>query len=144
MKNSLDLSKPKDKVVHGITVQKFTMGKYLEVMRDIDDLPRQLLDTCFPGESIDSVIKKLKVADRNTILTLLTRVGMGAADMLMDLMVKALEVDKDVLLEMSPNELLDVAIAWWEQNDLTAFFKRVWAKVEPKLQATINTGSNNG
>lgn len=146
-KGSVDLSLPREKSVHGITVTKVPVGKYISSMQDIQDLPKTIMEKCFPGEDLQAVINQAKAADSGFVLDLTGKLLVNAPEIIIDLASQYLSVEKDELLELSPSELLDVLEAWWELNDLSDFFGRVWKKIKPMLASQFRTqalGFNDG
>mgnify|MGYP001032771469 CR=1 FL=1 len=146
-KGSIDLSLPKEKTVHGIPVTKVPVGKYIASMQDIQDLPMTIMEKCFPGEDLQTVINQAKAADSGFVLDLTGKLMVNAPEIIIDLASQYLSVEKEELLALSPTELLDVLEAWWELNDLSDFFGRVWKKIKPLLASQFQTqalGSNDG
>ncbi len=145
-KESSNISLPKSKTVHGIKIEKVKVGRYLESMEEIQDLPKTIIEKCFPDEGLTGLISRAKTADTEFITDLVTKLMLNAPEMIIDLAVKYIDVEKEQLLDLLPNELFEVLSAWWEINDLTAFFKNVWAKMKPMIQTTrtMRTGFNDG
>lgn len=145
-KQSSNISLPKSKTVHGIKIEKVKVGRYLESMEEIQDVPKTIIEKCFPDEGLAGLISRAKTADTAFIADLATKLLLNAPEIIIDLAVKYIDVDKETLLDLTPNELFEVLSAWWEINDLTTFFKSVWAKVKPMIQTnkTVKTGFNDG
>jgi len=146
-RQSVDLTLPKEKNVHGITIKKVPVGKYVASMEDIQNLPKTIMGKCYPDEDLQSVINRAKTADREFLLDLFGKLMVHAPEIIVDLASLYLDVGKEVLLSLSPSELLDVLEAWWELNDLSDFFGRVWKKIKPMLTGQLQTqtlGSSAG
>lgn len=136
-------SLPKDRTVHGIPVKKLAVGQYIASMEEIQDLPQKLLDALLQeGGSISDITR----GTGQDLIGVLLRLLGTAPDLVLDLAVTYIETDRETLLALSPSELLDVLEAWWELNDLSDFFGRVWQKVKPMLEhyQTPKTGSSAG
>lgn len=136
-------SLPKDRTVHGIPVKKLAVGQYIASMEEIQDLPQKLLDALLPeGGSISDITR----GTSQDLVGVLLRLLGTAPDLVIDLAVTYIETDRETLLALSPSELLDVLEAWWELNDLSDFFGRVWQRVKPMLERyqTPTTGSSDG
>ncbi len=136
-------SLPKDRTVHGIPVKKLAVGQNIASMEEIQDLPQKLLDALLPeGGSISDITR----GTSQDLVGVLLRLLGTAPDLVIDLAVTYIETDRETLLALSPSELLDVLEAWWELNDLSDFFGRVWQRVNPLLgrYQTRTTGSRAG
>lgn len=146
-KGSVNLSLPKNKTIHGIEVSKVPVGKYIASMQDVQDLPKTIMEKCFPDEDLQTVINRAKAADSGFVLDLISKLLVNAPEIIIDLASQYLSVEKEELLALSPSELLDVLEAWWELNDLSDFFGRVWKKIKPMLASQFQIqvlGSNDG
>lgn len=143
-KKKENLSLPKTKVIHGITLEKVKVGRYLESMEEIQELPKTIIEKCFPDEGLAGLITRAKTADTAFITDVVTKLMLNAPEIIIDLAVKYINTDKETLLELTPNELFEVLDAWWELNDLTAFFKNVWMKLKPLIQTKTDIGFNDG
>lgn len=147
LKGSSDMSLPQARTIHGIEVKKVPVGKYISSMQEIQDLPQTIITACFPeDESLRDVVDKTRDADSNYVLDLVGRLLTGIPGVIIELAATLLEVEEDVLLGLTPVELMDVLEGWWELNDLTDFFKRVWGKIKPLIASyqTPEAGSNAG
>ena len=140
---SINMTIPKALELHGIVIRKVPTGKYISVMQDMNDLPQRIVQACFPNLKLDEILEKAKTADRDFLLSLIPAIMTGVPDIVTKVLSEFLEVEPEVLLALTPSELLDVVEKWWELNDLTNFFSRVLSKVKPKLK-TIPTGFSAG
>ena len=95
-----------------------------------------------------AVIDQAKKADKAFVYDLMGKLMVTAPDLIIDLAARYIEVERETSTDLSPVELLDVLEAWWELNDLSAFFTRVWKKIKPLLASQTQTmerhGSNAG
>lgn len=147
-KRSSDISLPKARTVHGIKVEKVPVGKFIASMQDIQDLPKTIIERCFPEQgSLGDLIGTARVAGGEEVVWLLGNLLREAPQLIIELAAHYMDTEEDALLALTPTELLDVLEAWWELNDLTDFLKRVWRKAKPMIdryQARPTPGSKSG
>lgn len=138
-KQSVDMSLPKECEIHGIKIEKVPVGKYVSSMQDIQDLPKTIFERSFPDENMQDVINRAKSDGGSFVLDLISKMMITAPELLIELATRYIDTSKEQLMALSPSELLDVLEAWWEFNDLTDFFRRVWKRIKPML-ANFQTG----
>lgn len=93
-------------MIHGITLEKVKVGRYLESMEEIQELPKTIIEKCFPDEGLAGLITRAKTADTAFITDVVTKLMLNAPEIIIDLAVKYINTDKETLLELTPNELL--------------------------------------
>lgn len=141
---SARMSVPKARDVHGVTIQKVPVGRYIAALKEMESLPALLLQDCFPGQTLEEVLQQFTVGSQGALLEALTRLLTIAPEHVIDAFCAVLGVEKAVVMEqLTPNELLDVLTAFWEVNDLSDFFRAVWQPVKRQL-ATLTIGSSGG
>lgn len=141
---STDMSLPKGKIVHGIEIKKVPVGKYLSAMRELEDLPAKIIKDLFPGMSLEAIMSTFTGATDETVINLALTLLRVAPEHAIDALATILNIDKDKIKnELTPKELCDVVKAFWEMNDMTAFFGDVSGLIK-KLLPTLTTGSRNG
>ena len=145
MKNkSAAMSLPKSKTVHGIEVRKVPIGKYIEAMREMEELPAQLIPALFGEDAtVSDIITMLTKLTADGMLKLLGKLLVISPEYLINALASILGIDKGALMELTPNEVWDVGQAYWEMNDMTDFFGRVSGLIREKLPTLID-GYKNG
>lgn len=141
---SAEISLPKARKVHGVTVRKVPVGRYIELMKQYENLPAELLQGCFPDISPDQLLSRLANADKDLLLDLTGRILAHVPEKAIGILCDLLEVNRDdVMQRYTPAELLDIFLAFWELNDLSGFFGDVWGLMKKRLP-TQTTGSKSG
>ena len=83
--------------------------------------------------------------DRAALFDTLGKLIVSVPDKVCTLAAELLDVDPDVVCNLSPTELTDVLIAFEDVNYLSAFFTNVrLLKAKMGAQKPVNTGSNAG
>lgn len=141
---SLKMSLPKTKTVHGVKIEKVPIGRYLTVMKEMEDLPAKLFRECFPDTSLDRLMTHLSSADKETLLKLSGQIMARAPETLIQVLCSIMGLDAVQATDTyTPAELLDIFTAFWELNDLSGFFGNVWGLLKRRLPTRI-TGSKSG
>lgn len=141
---STDMTLPEVRVVHGIAIRKVPVGQYIRAMKQMEDLPRVIVEECFPGQSMADVLTMFTAVDEGVLVTLLGKLLVVLPEHLVDALCSIIGLDKEVVLNnLTPKELLDVIQAYWAENDMSDFFKGVWGLIKAKLP-TLITGSSAG
>lgn len=132
---------PKPKTVHGVNVEKVPTGRYLDALSKLKEAPQEVISACFPGESLTGFLEALAGADMDTVISLLVSLVAGGAPLVIGILCDIIGVDRDTAINtLTPKELADVFVAYWELNDMTAFFEL--ARTLPaKLFARSTTSS---
>ena len=141
---SIDVSLPEAQIVHGVEIRKVPTAAYITALKKAENLPSLICDACFPGVSVDEIVRQLLGADKNTILALLGRLLTTAPELIVAMHCEVMGLDKESTLNTyTPKELLDIFTAFWEANDLSDFFVRAWGLIKAKLPAQT-IGSRSG
>lgn len=139
---SVTMSTPSVKMVHGIEIKKVPVGRYVLLMKHMEDFPMMILQQCFPDGQ--SAFTSMKDMSPNDLVRLLGKLLTVLPDETITALCEILDVDKEIILNnLTPNELLEVARAFWKMNDMNDFFGFVWGLIKNKL-LTPNTGSSAG
>lgn len=143
---SVDMSKPEERVVHGITVRKLPIGRYVKFLQTTNNLASFLLGDVFPGaENVSGLIAEIMALDRAALFDVLGKLIVSVPDKVCTLAAELLDVDPDVVCNLSPTELTDVLLAFEEKNDLSSFFTNVRSlKQIMSAQKPVSIGSNAG
>ena len=141
-RKGLGVSLPKPRIVHGITVKKAPIGHYLAALETLDDLPRQIIEACFPGQSVSDAFTELTTADSDLVLTALSRLLTVAPKPVIAALCSIVGADADTVINtLSPKEFLDVWEAFWEVNELADFFMKA-RRVISKAGASLHMPSS--
>ncbi len=141
---SAEISLPKHKLVHGIEIKKVPVGKYLSAMRELEELPGQIISDLFPDKAVGDIIKELTTLSDESLVRLATRLFTVAPEHIVTVLALILDVPKETITEgLTPKELCDVVQAYWALNDMTGFFEIVSGLIQKKLP-TLITGYKNG
>lgn len=142
--SSTNVTLPKGKIVHGVEVRKVPIGQYLIAMRELEELPAQLISELFPGKTVTDIMAELTKLTNDSLITIVTRLLMIAPEYVVNTISLILGVDKDVIKNtLTPKELCDVIREYWALNDMTDFFADVSGLIKKKLP-TLLSGSSNG
>lgn len=139
-----NMSLPKTITIHEIEIKKVPVGQYITAMREMEDLPRVLVEECFPGKSTADVIAMFTTMDQSVLISLIGKLLIVIPEHIVDAACSIIGLDKDIAMnKLTPKELLDVVKAYWELNDMSDFFGSVWGLIKRKLP-TLNFGSSAG
>lgn len=145
---SKEISLPKARTLHGIKIEKVPVGRYISAMQEIQDLPSTIIDRCFPDhKSLQAVIDRARNSEGEVAFDMIGSLLKEAPQVIVELAAVFLDTPEETLMALTPTQLLDVLENWWELNDLTGFFSRVWKKAKPTLeryQARPTPGSKSG
>lgn len=134
--SSVEMSIPRERVLHGVVIKKLPIGKYLSAMQTLNNLPEILLKTCFPDMRPDEVIESMKTIDQDTLYGMLGRLLQVVPEQLFRVIADLTDADYDHIVgNLSPKELFEVLLAFWEANDLTDFIKLIKSVVMSKAKA---------
>lgn len=143
---SVNMSEPEERVVHGIVVRKLPIGRYVKFLQTTNNLASFLLGDVFPGaENVSGLIAEIMALDRAALFDVLGKLIVSVPDKVCTLAAELLDVDPDVVCNLSPTELTDVLLAFEEKNDLSSFFTNVRSlKQIMSAQKPVSIGSNAG
>ena len=142
---SLGISLPGTRRVHGVEIKKTPTRKYLEAMKKLEEMPMQMLEDLFPGQSVQDVFRSFASADKNSIAPLLAKVLTVAPEYVITVLCEITGLDVGRAMdELTPMELAEVFMAWWRVNDLSDFFEIARVGIKKFLPALQNTGSSDG
>lgn len=136
--------RPKPCLVYGIEVKKQPTLAYIEAMERMGGIALELVEEAFPG------MKPLEVVAYLTTLTV-EQFKEIAARLFAVLPKKALAIMREIVGAqgnpawdtLTPFEHSEVIKAFWELNDLTAFFTNARSVIRMMAQAqTRSTGLN--
>jgi hypothetical protein len=141
---SVGMSLPQTKTVHGVEIKKVPVGRYINALKKSEELPAVICEKCFPGESLDTVVKAFMNAEKDTVITVVGKLLVVAPELIVSVMCDIMDLDFETTINTyTPKELLDIGLAFWELNDLSDFFGRVWGLLKAML-LTQNIGYKSG
>ena len=146
MNKSVQLSIPKSKTVRGYEIKRLPLGKYLQIVETINDLPQELMHAAFPGKTEMQAIAELKILTTDGIPALFLKLATAMPARAMQLISLATNVPEEKLLE-DENIGLDGAAemlqAVIEVNGLENFIKAV-KTISSQVKAAIRKDGSNG
>lgn len=128
---SLKMSLPKETTLHGVKVKKLPVAKFLQAIQLTEDLPGLVLDRLFPGKSALDILAVLGDAKKETLLNLAARLLLTAPGEIAGILSSLLGIPSERLLDpeckdgLSPAQLAEILVAFYETNDLSDFFGNV-------------------
>jgi hypothetical protein len=140
MLNSLKMSLPKSKKVHGIEVKKVPVGKYLEALENSRELSQVIIQDLFGNENLEEVFKKIANFDKDALFSLFEKAICVIPNKVIAIVSEILDVDYDFIINnITPTELMDVLEEFWKMNDMSRFFKGVWGQIKRMLLTQMNS-----
>lgn len=146
---SLSMSAPKQLTLYGVAVRKLPIGKYVQVLRTLEDAPEIILGEAFPEcGTMQELLKEIAGLDKNGMLRLLSRLLAIVPEQVCRLLSALFDIPEERLLSaqaadaLSLGELAEILEAFWKLNDMTDFFgtvRRLTATADKK-----STGSSDG
>lgn len=143
---SVQLSIPKSVTVRGYEIKRLPLGKYLEAVDMMSELPQEMMRACFPGKSEMQALAELKMLANDGIPALLIRLAASAPKQILPLMSLATGIDEKTLLEdenIGLDGLAEMAEAFVKVNRIENFISAAKA-VKEQLTAAIRTGGFSG
>lgn len=150
---SISMSIPKSYTLHGVTITKLPIAKYIAVLREINDLPSLLLGELFPeGSNLNDSFERLQNLDRSTTLALIGRLLKVVPEEFCKILSQLLNIPEERLLDvncenpLSLSELAEIIEAFWKVNDMSDFLMTVQSlsrKAAP-TRSKVNTGFSDG
>lgn len=119
--------------LHGIEIRKMPCGKYFEALQTLKNLPTDFIKELSEG---NEEFKLSEMITMENLTVLVTKLMLIAPKFLFSFLSNILDVDENILRDkLSPNELLEVCIKFWEVNGLENFFNQMKSIV--KKSATL-------
>jgi len=117
--------------LHGVEIRKMPCGKYFEALQTLKNLPEDFI------KELSDNGQDFKLSEMFTIeniMNLVTKLLIIAPKFLFSFLSQLLDVDESKLRdELSPTELLEICMKFWEINDLESFF----VQMKPVIQNMI-------
>ncbi len=122
-KNSEELSLNKTVKMYGVEVKKMPCGKYFEALQTLKDLPEDFIKE-LSAEGQDFKLSEMFTIEN--IMNLITKLVIIAPKFLFGFLSQVLDIEEDKIRnELSPTELIEICIKFWEVNKLESFFDQM-------------------
>jgi hypothetical protein len=141
---SMSVSLPKAQTVHGIEVKKAPIGQYLAAMREMEELPLQLIRDLFPGKTLTEIIAEFTTFTDDNLAELFVRILIVVPEKLIKVFVAITGIHEERIMDLTPKEGVDVFKAWWALNDMTGFFADAAGLIKKLLPPIRGIGSSAG
>ena len=143
---SLRMSAPRPYELHGVTIRKLPIGKYVQVLRALDDIPVIIFESAFPeAGNVPDLVSALSDMDRESTVSLFTRLMGAVPEQLCRLLSELLDIPLPLLLSpddgLSLVELAEILEAFWAANDMTGFFGIVRRLIQRADKANIGSSA---
>lgn len=142
----MGLSFPKSKTVCGYEIKKMHLGAWLKAVERLQDLPADIIRSCFPGKTIDGIIGELSSANENSITNILSGILSAAPSYAIGFISELSGIDEDMLLtdpEIGSDGLIDIIFAIVEVNRLGESVRKLKGLIKQIPKLTLNTGSSD-
>jgi hypothetical protein len=141
------MSLPAEKTVHGVRIWKFPNGKYLQMLKILQEFPGDMLDALYPGKSAEEALAEMGDITFDKILELLPKLMVLIPDKVLDAFSAILEVDRNVIEnELDPLQTVEVLQELAKINRFDELKKKLLPMLEriPILSQAMKsvTGSN--
>ena len=127
---TVQLSAPKTKTVHGYTLQKMPLGKYLEALDTLERLPGELVKACFPDKTAGEVAALLTRSTADGLIDLFTAALKVVPGYAISLFAALSGIPEERLLadpRIGLTGLIELLAAWLEVNEMENFLRAVHA-----------------
>lgn len=123
MSNNESKSLAKVVKLYGIEIKKMPCGKYFEALQTLKNLPNDFIKELTEGNE-EFNLSEMMTMENLTVL--ITKLILIVPKFLFSFLSNILDVDESILREeLSPNELLEVCVKFWEVNELENFFSKM-------------------
>jgi hypothetical protein len=125
-KDASNISIPLSKELYGVKIRKLPNGAYIKALNTVQDMPKVLLEACFPEVDANDIFEDIQNLNKDEILILAGKCIQVIPEQFLKIVSELLNIPFDKLMnELSPNETLEILEAYWQMNDLSAFFNRL-------------------
>lgn len=139
---STNMTLPKGKTTHGIEIKKIPIGRHLEMMQSIKEMPGDMLDQ-LENLDIDNLIEVITKGQTRKGIESIIEVLSVAPNIVVKTLCKVFDLNYNyVSKNLTIKEFSDVVLDFWQMNDLTDFFVTAWGALQKFL--TQKTGSSVG
>ena len=106
--------------MYGVEIKKMPCGKYFEALQTLKNLPEDFIKELSDNKQDFRLSEMLSL---DNLINLITKLLMIAPKFLFSFLSKLLDIEEDYIEnELSPTELAEICIKFWEINKLESFF----------------------
>lgn len=106
--------------MYGVEIKKMPCGKYFEALQTLKNLPEDFIKELSDNKEDFKLSEMLSL---DNLINLITKLLIIAPKFLFSFLSKLLDVDEDYIEnKLSPIELAEICIKFWEINKLESFF----------------------
>lgn len=141
MNLSIKKSLPPVRKVRGYTIRRMPLGAFLAALETVQELPGELMNRLFPGQSLPEIFSALKSCDSDVLSQLLLRLFTVAPALLIELAAELTGIDEDTLRDdpaLGVEGFGELVAAWMEVNGIENFI-RTARTLESKVRAVAAT-----
>ena len=119
-KSNESLSLNENVKMYGVEIKKMPCGKYFEALQTLKNLPEDFIKELSDNKQDFRLSEMLSL---DNLINLMTKLLIIAPKFLFSFLSKLLDIDeKYIESELSPTELAEICIKFWEINKLESFF----------------------
>lgn len=136
------LSLGNSKTMYGIKIRKLPLGKYLELIKKVNILGKDLLEKGFNNKSIEEILDDIINLNKIELIKLMESAFNTAPELVMGFLADILEVDKEKLMdneEIGLYELIEIVEEFIKINNLGKLIQKLkkWINILPmKIENT--------
>ena len=107
--------------LYGVEIKKMPCGKYFEALQTLKNLPEDFIKELSDNKQDFRLSEMLSL---DNLINLITKLLMIAPKFLFSFLSKLIDVEEDYIEnKLSPTELTEICIKFWEINKLESFFE---------------------
>lgn len=107
--------------MYGVEIKKMPCGKYFEALQTLKNLPEDFIKELSDNKQDFRLSEMLSL---DNLINLITKLLMIAPKFLFSFLSKLLDVEEDYIEnKLSPTELTEICMKFWEINKLESFFE---------------------
>lgn len=119
-KSNENLSLNETVKMYGVEIKKMPCGKYFEALQTLKNLPEDFIKELSDNKQDFKLSEMLSL---DNLISLITKLLMIAPKFLFSFLSKLLDIEEEYIEnELSPTELAEICIKFWEINKLESFF----------------------
>lgn len=119
-KSNESLSLKETVKMYGVEIKKMPCGKYFEALQTLKNLPEDFIKELSDNQQDFRLSEMLSL---DNLINLITKLLTVAPKFLFSFLSKLLDVEeKYIENELSPTELTEICLKFWEINKLESFF----------------------
>ena len=145
---SVSMSMPQGTIMHGVTVKKLPIGKYVQLMQHASNFLPDIIDAVFTETGDGSGIMRFSDMDAAGLKGVITRAAAVVPEKVIELAGVLLDIPRDEMLDtekgLTPVELMEILIELLEVNDLSRFFPLGRRLLSLMGMPAASTGSSDG